>query len=61
MKIVLFQTIQFSTNVRDAYACGNKINNKDERTQFFRKIDLLHFILERVAKVWRKGHVWEVS
>ena len=35
------------------YTCGNKINNNDERTQFFRKIYLSHFIrngCERVAK-----------
>ena len=35
------------------YTCGNKINNKDERTNFFRKIYLSHFIrngCERVAK-----------
>ena len=33
--------------------CGNKINNNDERTHFFRKIYLSHFIrkgCERVAK-----------
>ena len=32
------------------YTCGNKINNNNERTHFFRKIYLSHFILERVAK-----------
>ena len=35
------------------YTCGNKINNNDERTRFFRKIYLSHFIrngCERVAK-----------
>ena len=32
------------------YSCGNKINNNDERTHFFRKIYLSHIILERVAK-----------
>ena len=35
------------------YTCGSKINNNDERTQFFRKIYLSHFIrngCERVAK-----------
>ena len=35
------------------YTCGNKINNNVERTQFFRKIYLSHFIrngCERVAK-----------
>ena len=35
------------------YTCGNKINNNDERTHFFRKIYLSHFIrngCERVAK-----------
>ena len=32
------------------YTCGNIINNNDERTDFFRKIYLSHFILERVAK-----------
>ena len=26
------------------YTCGNKINNNDERTHFFRKIYLSHFI-----------------
>ena len=26
------------------YTCGNKINNNDERTQFFRKIYFSHFI-----------------
>ena len=29
---------------------GNIVNNNDERTHFFRKIYLSHFILERVAK-----------
>ena len=35
------------------YTCDNKINNNDERTQFFRKIYLSHFIrngCERVVK-----------
>ena len=32
------------------YTCGNIINNNDERTHFFRKIYLSHFILRRVAK-----------
>ena len=32
------------------YTCRNKINNNDERTHFFRKIYLSHFILERVAR-----------
>ena len=35
------------------YTCGNKINNNDERTHFFRKIYLSHFIrnsCKRVAK-----------
>ena len=35
------------------YACGNKINNNDERTHIFRKIHLSHFIrngCKRVAK-----------
>ena len=35
------------------YTCGNKINNNDERTHFFRKISLSHFIRngwERVIK-----------
>ena len=35
------------------YTCGNKINNNDKRTQFFRKIYLSHFIrkgCERVTK-----------
>ena len=44
-------------NYTYTYTCGNIINNNDERTQFFRKIYLSHFILERVAK----GCVWEVS
>ena len=33
------------------HICGNIINNNDERTLFFRKIYLSHFILERVVKV----------
>ena len=35
------------------YTCGNKINNNDEQTHFFRKIYLSHFLqngCERVAK-----------
>ena len=32
------------------YTCGNIINYNDERTHFYRKIYLSHFILERVAK-----------
>ena len=35
------------------YTCGNKINNNDEQTHFFRKIYLPHFIrngCERVTK-----------
>ena len=32
------------------YTCGNIINNNDEKTHFFRKINLSQFILERVAK-----------
>ena len=33
------------------WICENIINNNDERTHFFRKIHLSHFILERVALV----------
>ena len=36
---------------------GNIVNNNDERTHFFRKIYLSHFIRERVDV----GYVWEVS
>ena len=45
--------LRFVTSVTYTDACGNKINNNDERTQFFRKIYLSHFIrngCERVAK-----------
>ena len=38
----------FMTDV--TYICGNIINNNDERAHFFRKIDLSHFILEKVTK-----------
>ena len=34
---------------------GNIVNNNDERTNFFRKIYLSHFIHERVIKRLRKG------
>ena len=37
-------------NYKYTYTCGNIINNNDERTHFYRKIYLSHFILERVAK-----------
>ena len=40
--------------------CGNKINNIDEQTHFFRKIYHLHFI-RNGWKGLRKGFVWEVS
>ena len=46
------------------YKCGNKINNNDEWTRFFRKIYLSHFIrngCERFTKRLCKGYVWEVS
>ena len=33
------------------YTCGNKINNNDERTQFFRKIYLSHFIRNGCERV----------
>ena len=37
-------------NYTYTYTCRNIINNNDERTHFFRKIYLSHFILERVVK-----------
>ena len=40
------------------YTCGNKINNNDERTRFFRKIYLSHFIrkgCKRVMCEWWVG------
>ena len=40
-------------NITYTYICRNKINNNDERTHFFWKIYLSHFM--------RKGCVWEVS
>ena len=43
-----------------SYTCGNKINNNNERRQFFRKIYLSHFI-RNGWKGLRKGYVWEVS
>ena len=46
------------------YTYGNIINNNAERTHFFRKIYLSHFILKRVAKGCESvdvGYVWEVS
>ena len=33
------------------YTCGNKINNNDERTHFFRKIYLSHFIRKGCERV----------
>ena len=33
------------------YTCGNKINNNDERTHFFRKIYLSHFIRNGCERV----------
>ena len=39
-----------TTNYMYTYTCGNIINNIDERTHFFKKIYLSHFILETVAK-----------
>ena len=35
------------------YTCGNKINNNDERTHFFRKIYLSHFIRNGCKRVVR--------
>ena len=47
------------------YTCGNKINNNDERIQFFRKnIPLTLYakwLRKGLRKGSRKGHVWEVS
>ena len=35
----------------NTYICGNKINNNDERTHFFRKIYLSHFIQNDCERV----------
>ena len=35
----------------EKYTCGNKINNNDERTHFFRKIYLLHLIRNGCERV----------
>ena len=44
---------------RYTYTCGNKINNNDQRTHFFREIYLSYFIrngCERVTKgLWVRG------
>ena len=39
----------------------NILKHNDERTHFFRKICLSHFILERVCERVDVGYVWEVS
>ena len=39
-----------TTNYTYIYTCGNKINNNDERTHFFRKIYLRHFIRKWLLK-----------
>ena len=39
------------------YTCGNKINNNDERTDFFRKIYLSHFIRNGCERVVKRSYV----
>ena len=36
--------IMLHSHIHDTYTCRNKTNNNDERTNFFRKIHLSHFI-----------------
>ena len=44
-------------NYTYTYTCGNIINNNDERTHFFRKIYLSHFIRKGCEELWVRGEL----
>ena len=49
--------IMLHSHNHDTYTCGNKINNNDERTHFFRKIYLSHFIRNGCKRVTKESCV----